>query len=208
MSRSNLTAANRGEATAAVVRMVGMLDIAFPSGTVYANSGDHALTYNGNSYLASAVMVDAVGGIGETTDLKARRVSIRLNGCDSSLITKLMDDSYHFAEVNVYLGFLDDEGQLVGDPYSVGDSLFMSSATISLDAGSGAVEISAETPEVLDARSSEALATPQSQKLRYAGDTGMDDVRKIMETEIEWAGFREIGGAGPGDLHQDKRDID
>lgn len=190
MSRSNLTAANRGEATAAVVRMVGLLDIAFPSGTIYANSGDHALTYNGQSYLASAVMVDAVSGIGETTDLRARRVSIKLNGCDASLITKLMDDAYHFAEVNVYLGFLDDEGQLVADPYPVGHSLFMSSATISLDTGSGAVEISAETPEVLDTRSSEALATPESQALRYTGDTGMDAVRQIMETEIEWGGKR------------------
>ena len=198
MTRSSLAALNRAEAIAPVARVVALLDIAFPSGTLYATSSERAITYNGNRYLPSGVFTEATG-ISEKIDLKASRVSIKMSGLDSGLITKLMNDAYHFAETNLYLGFLDENWKLVADPYPIGDSLLMSGAIITLDSQSGAVEISAETLDILNARSSAQLATPESQKLRYSGDTGMDDVRAIMEMELEWGGVRLSGlSAGSG----------
>lgn len=194
MSRSNLTAANRTEATAASLRMVAMLDIAFPSGTLYATSGDHALTFNGNTYSPTGVMVGDPQGLAETVDLSARRISVQMSGLDSSLITKLMGDAYNYATANLYVGFLNERGALVGDPYVVGNALRLSQCTVSLNQGTGAVEVSAETLEVLDARSSAQLATPESQHLRYPGDVGMDDVRAIMEMEVIWGGVYIRGG--------------
>ena len=197
MTRSNLSSGNRTESTAAAVRMVGLLDIAFPSGTIYANDGDKSLTYNGNAYLPSSVLVSDVSGISETVDLRARRVSIKLSGVDSSLINKLLSDAWHYAEINLYQGFLSEAGALVADPFPLGDSLLMSGASISLDTNTGQVEVSAETLDIFNNRSSAALATPESQKLRYATDTGMNAVRALMELEVAWGG-RTLGGVGAG----------
>ena len=194
MTRSTLATANATEAAANSARMVILLDIAFPSGTLYATSAERPIPHNGNRYVPSGVFSDAQG-FAETLDLKARRISIRMSGVDASLITKLMNDAYNFAQANVYLGFCDDNWKLVADPHALGDSLLLSGASITLDQGSGVVEINAETRDILNARSSAQLATPESQRLRYPGDTGMDAVRAIMDMEVEWAGVRSASAA-------------
>lgn len=191
MTRSNLSTANATEAAANSVRAAVLLDVAFPSGTLYATSCERPIVYNGTRYNPSGAFGSASGNA-ESTDLKARRISISLSGIDASLRTKLLDDAFHFAEVNLYLALCDENWKPVADPYPIGDSLLMSGAIITLDQGSGAVEISAETLDIFNARSSAALATPESQKLRYSGDTGMDDVRAIAEMEVEWGGARVV----------------
>jgi hypothetical protein len=189
MSRSALSALNRTEATGNVVRVEELASIAFPSGTVYVTSADRALVFGGNTYLPSGVYGGA-SGFAETPDLKPRQISIKISGLDAALLTKLLNDNYHYAEINVYLGFLNEARQLVADPYPIGHRLYMSHPVITLGERSGEVVISAETLDIHNRRNSAALATPESQRRRYPGDTGMDKVRVIAETEIEWGGRR------------------
>lgn len=205
MTRETLAAANATEAAAPSLRAVFLLDIAFPSGTIYATSGTHEISYNGNRYAPSGQFQDA-SGLAEYLDLKARRISIKLSGLDPSLITKVMNDAYHFAECNIYLAFCDENWRPVADPHPIGDALLMSGAIISLDSGTGVVEISAETLDVLNSRSSAQLATPESQRLRYSGDSGMDDVRAIMDMEVEWGGRRFGSAAGGRGRLSDQRE--
>lgn len=196
MTRSNLSTANADEAAAPAVRAAMLLDIAFPSGTLYATTAERPIIYNGIRYNPSGIF-NGSKGITETSDLKPKRISINLSGVDSGLKTKLVNDAYHYAETNLYLAFCDENWKPVADPYPLGESLIMSGAVITLDQDAGTVEVSAETLDIFNQRSSAALATPESQKLRYAGDTGMDAVRPITEAELIWAG-RYLGGAGAG----------
>ena len=207
MTRSTLATANATEAAANSPRVVVLLDIAFPSGTLYATSAERPIAYNGNRYNPSGSFTEA-NGFAETLDLKARRVSIRMSGVDAALITKLMDDAYNFAEANIYLAFCDENWKLVTDPHVLGDALLLSGASITLDQGSGMAEINAETRDILNARSSAQLATPESQQLRYPGDSGMNAVRVIMDIEVEWAGLRSkstAGGIDSGVTHNERQ---
>lgn len=187
MTRSTLDAANRTEATAAVVRVAEFAEFAFPGGTIRCTTADRDITFGGNTYSGNAALIDA-GVIGESADLKARRLAIRLSGLDSALISRILTDDYHYAAVNVWLGFFDDEGQLVADPHVLAEDLLMSGATLTLDTGSGDIELSAEYFDIFAQRDSAALCTPQSQKLRYAGDTGMDRVARLVTQEVVWGG--------------------
>lgn len=196
MTRTNLQVANAEASAANTVRAVALLDIAFPSGTLYATTAERPIVYNGIRYNPSGVFGGSKG-IAETTDLKPKRISINLSGVDAALKTKLVTDAYHYAETNLYVAFCDENWRMVADPYPLGESLVMSGAVITLDQEAGTVEVSAETLDIFNQRSSATLATPETQKLRYSGDTGMDAVRAISEAELIWAG-RYLGGVGAG----------
>lgn len=193
MTRSTLAAANRAEAIAPVVRVAEMAELQFPGGTIRCTTAEMDVTWGGNTFSGNARLIDS-GAVGEASDLKARRVAMRLSGLDSTLITRILTDAYNFSAVNIWLGFFDENWQLVADPHEIAPDLLMSGISISLEAGSGTIELSAEYFDIFAQRDSAVLATPASQRLRYPGDSGMDDVARVATQEIVWGG--EFGQAG------------
>lgn len=194
MTRSTLVAANRTEVSKAAVHRVSFIELKFPSGTVRSSTADRAYTWGGFTWLADARFIGA-SGLAEAPDLNARRASIVLSGVDSVLIGKVMVDKLHYSEVNLYEGFCDENWALVADPHPIAQNLLMSKPTIRYDNGTGEIEISAEQWTLFSARDSAVLATPQIQRLRSTGDTGMDKAVLIMTQNIQWGGVFNLAGS-------------
>jgi hypothetical protein len=197
MTRSTLSAAYQAEAIKGAVRVAEFLELAFPGGTIRVTTADRDVVWGGFTWTASALMRD-YGGVSESSDNKPRRIALRLSGVDTALVTRIRTDAYHYARVQIYLGLFEEAWALVGDPYAFGDELLMSSTPLTLSQGDAAIELSAETWDIFGERDSAVLATPESQKLRYAGDTGMDKVVRMMTQEVEWGGeYTTIGATRP-----------
>lgn len=197
MTRSTMSAANRAEAGKAAVRLADFIELRFPSGTVRSTTADRNVVWGGFTWLADARYVKAAG-MAEKADLNARRTSIVLAGTDSVLVNKIMTDKINFSEADFYTGLFDENWQLVGDPHPMAKNLLMSAPKLRLEEGSASIEISAESWTLLSSRDSVVLATPQTQRLRYPGDTGQDKVAAIMTREVQWGGVFTIPGTGGG----------
>lgn len=187
MTRSTLVTANRNEVSKNTVRSVVFFEFVFPSATLRYCTADRDITWGGNTYTHTPIL-GSVEGVAEHSDLKARRVSFDLSGLDETILGKILQDAFHYSTVKLYWGFCNEAWRLVADPYQLSDELIMSDAPISIDESSGKVELSAETWDIFGERDSAVLATPETQRLRYAGDTGMDKVAALMTQQVEWGG--------------------
>jgi hypothetical protein len=194
VTRATLIAANRTEVGKTQLRRAEFAEFQFPSGTIRITTADRNITWGGFTWLANAGMAKS-GNVIEAADLKARRTTFSLSGLDSAMVTRILADNFSFATVKAYIGFFDDTWTLVGTPYTFGDSLLMSGANLQLDQSTGVVELSCETWAVMSQRDSAVLATPQSQKLRYPGDTGQDRMAYIFAQVVIWGGAPVITGA-------------
>jgi len=194
MTRSTMSAGNRAEVGKAAIRLAEFIELRFPSGTVRSTTADRNVVWGGFTWLADARYVKAAG-MAEKADLKARRTSIVLAGTDAALVNKIMTDKINFAEADLYVGVFDKNWVLVADPHPLAKNLLMSAPRLRLEEGKAEIEISAESWTLLAGRDSVVLATPQTQRLRYPGDTGQDKVAAIMTSEIEWGGVFTRGSA-------------
>lgn len=193
MTRSTLNAANRSAASADAVAMVELLRLQFPGGALCFASGDRDVSWGGNLYLADGTLGE-LAAAEETTDLKPRTVKLGLSGVNAGLVSTLRNTSWQYAPVDGWLGLLDASGNLVADPHPIAPDMRASMATIRLDAGTASIELEIEGRELSLLRDSAVLATDQSQRTRYAGDTGMNKVAAIADKQIQWGGKTQTVG--------------
>lgn len=185
MTRSTLAAANRSAANADVVETVEMVSIAFPSGTLRLATGDISVTWGGNTFVASGRLLET-GAAEEAGDLTPRTVTLQLDGTDPALIATLRNDRWQYANVNVYVGFINAAGALVADPVLLAADMLASSSQISLGEGTASISLEIETDDIYLGRNSAVLATDIVQRLRSPGDTGLSKVASIADKTIEW----------------------
>jgi hypothetical protein len=196
VSRSSLGSANKTQVQAPSLRLAYFVKVAFPSGTIYATTA--ARTYNwGAQDWTARWMVTKVPEITEKADLKPYQAELVFSGLDAALRTKILNDKYHNAEVGYWKGFLDASWKLVADPHQVAKR-YLSQCVLRLDGKTGTIAITAQGPEVKWARDAAQLATPESQRLRYDTDTGLDRVLDQGTKVIEWGGRLLRGGGGGG----------
>ncbi len=194
MTRSTLSSANRAEVYKAAVRIVEFVELAFPGGTIRVTTATRDIAWGGYTWIANALLLD-YSGLREHAEQKGHRAALRLSGIDATLQTRIFTDSYHYARVQMWQGFLNESWVLVDTPYPLTDELLMSNCTLSVEMGKAEIELSAETWELFGQQDSAVLVTPENQRLRYTGDTGMDKVAHIMTLAIEWGGSTErVGG--------------
>lgn len=201
MTKSTLATANRAQAQAPAKRMVYLVKVAFPGGAIYASTGSRPYRWDGQAWAARWVISKLPEPV-EQGDLKSHGLSLVFSGLDAQLVERILKDKYHFAEVSCWKGFCDNAWTLVTTPHRFAKG-FLSNCAVRVDGDedgniSGGITITAESPEVFWARDAAQLATPESQRLRYAGDTGLDRILEQNTIVIEWGGRPLRGGGGGG----------
>lgn len=192
---SRLTGANQAQATAGSVRPCWLIDLEFPSGTVYVTDAGKRLVYNGNTYGIDGTFL-GVSGVSGRADGKPQSVGIRLSAT-SAIKTALANDNWQFSKVKVYFGFRDENGDLAANP---NDPIVYLMSTDSHQYGDNAqITLTCEPHIVKIARKNTCFPSPLAQKALKAGDTVFDNVQAIIGREIEWGGSAyQIGGGAVG----------
>lgn len=185
--RSTLDATNRTEIARNAVRLAHFLELSFPSGTLRSTTASRDLLFSGNTFTANAVLV-GFDGVIEVADLKSRRMSLKLSGLDATLILRVLTDRFQYRSAKLWLGFFSESWELLATPHALADNLLMSSASISYERGERVISMALETRDLFGQRDSAVLVTPEQQRLRYAGDSGVDRITSIQSEEIQWGG--------------------
>lgn len=189
-----LSSANYAQANAAALTPVHFLRIVFPSTTFRLHDFNGGpLTYGGASYVCDGTLL-SIGAVHERADGKVGQLQVSLSAGNATLCRVFRDDDWHYAIVEVALGFLRD-GVLVAEPQSFG-SWYLSTGEWSDD--SELINLTCEPVSILFLRQSLVTATNADQQRRYSGDTIFTHVAALDEKEIEWGGSRISVKSGAG----------
>jgi hypothetical protein len=200
MSRA-LSAEMLAVATADVVRPIYLVKAEFDSTppedrNLYLWSGFGDLTFNGKNYLGVGNLL-SISAVDESTDLTATGASIVLSGIQSPLLAIARDEDYQGRPITIYLGALDDTGDLIASP-TVLFSGFMDVMTISEAGETSTISVTAENKLIAFDRSYVRRYTAEDQKIDYPNDMGFEFVAKIADQEIIWGRASPTSGAGRG----------
>jgi len=188
MSRS-LSAEMVAVATADIVRPIYLVKAEFDSTppedrNAYLWSGHGDLTFNGKNYLGVGNLL-SISAISETTDMSVAGASIVLSGIQAQLLEIARDEDYQGRPVTIYLGALNELGDLISSP-TVLFGGFMDVMTISEAGETSTITITAENKMVAFERASVRRFTAEDQKIDYPDDMGFEFVSKIGDKEIIW----------------------
>lgn len=196
MTKSTLSSENRIEVLAPSRRMVYFVKVAFPSGTIYAVTASRSFEWGGAIWSAQWV-IPGMPQITEKADLKPYQAELVFSGLNATLRTKILTDKYRNAGLECWKGFCNEAWKLVAAPHQIAKRR-LSQCVLRMDGKTGTITVIAHGPESKWKRDAVQLATPESQRLRYAGDTGLDRVLDQGTKVIEWGGQLLRGGQGGG----------
>jgi len=207
MSRA-LSAEMLAVATADIVRPIYLVKAEFDSTppedrNLYLWSGFGDLTFNGKNYLGVGNLL-SISAVDESTDLTATGASIVLSGIQSPLLAIARDEDYQGRPITIYLGALDDTGDLIASP-TVLFSGFMDVMTISEAGETSTISVTAENKLIAFDRSYVRRYTAEDQKIDYPNDMGFEFVAKIADQEIIWGRASPASGQGGGSGDGDGR---
>ena len=188
-------------ATADVVRPIYLVKAEFDSTppedrNLYLWSGFGDLTFNGKNYLGVGNLL-SISAVDESTDLTATGASIVLSGIQSPFLAIARDEDYQGRPITIYLGALDDTGDLIASP-TVLFSGFMDVMTISEAGETSTISVTAENKLIAFDRSYVRRYTAEDQKIDYPNDMGFEFVAKIADQEIIWGRASPASGQGSG----------
>lgn len=183
MSRG-LTSPVQGVLNDTVVRPAMFIELQFDSGTNYFWTGIDDITALSQTWvgLGSAL---SVSGFEEQYELTASGFSITLSGLITDNLSDALTEDYQNRKALVYLGFFDESGTLVADPFVL-FSGFMDVMTIEESASTSTVQISCENRLVEFERARNLYYTDATQKKEFPNDKGFEFVSAIQDLEINW----------------------
>lgn len=181
----NITVAALTAASAANVRPVSFVRLAYDSGTIFVSSAAMDFTFNSETYLGLG-NVGSITSIEESAEVKANGMALTISGVPSDFISDSLNEDYQGRDARVYLGFLDDNLQLIADPMlafrgrmDTQDISLGQTATISLTLESRLIDW--DRPRI-------RRYTNEDQQNEYPSDKGLEFVSQMVEKEINWPG--------------------
>lgn len=194
-----LAASNLTEVQAASLRPVTLVRLDFPSGELFLTDvRAPGLTYGGDTYTCDGTLL-GISPLSERADGKVGNCELLLSYANATVLAACRDDKFHYAVVEIALGFLSAAtNTFVTTPDSLGN-WYMSAAEI--DTGGATVRLTIE-PTIIDLRQASLITSSDAdQQKRYSGDTFFKHTAALDEKRIEWGGTRAIvhvGGGGGG----------
>lgn len=125
-----------------------------------------------------------VGAIEETTEVRAVGLELGLSGVSPEVLEIALAEDWQGREAHVYLGILDAQGQLDGEPTELFggkiDRMVLSEDKVA------SVSIAIES-EMIDLERTRPLRyTPEIQRGLFEGDAFCDAVSAIQEVDVNW----------------------
>lgn len=188
---SRLDASNQSQAEANSNQLAVFLELQFPGGTVRWTDAPKALTFDSNTYTPSN-RIAGIAGTHERSDLQLGPMDVYLTREAANLTA--IATNYQNSLAVLYIGFLNmNTYALVADPEPYG-SFFMSNDSFE----DGLIVLTCESVTKGLFGGNPVYPSPQSQTVRYPGDTIFDAVQACLGLEFEWGGVSYAAGDGGG----------
>jgi hypothetical protein len=192
MSRP-ISVPNLAEINASHLHEVMLVEMLFDT-PVYAHSGVGSIVFNSNTYLG----VGDFGGISnatETENLRPTSLTLQLSGIDANLITEALDSGNYGDIVTIYVGYRQDGGTLVDDPWIIWRGKYEYSQISQGDTNVISIIVQHDLA-ILDEIEGSRF-TDEDQQSKFPGDLGLRYVTDTASVKLFWAGG-SIGGGGGG----------
>lgn len=180
----DLTARQKAALRDPTARVVNMVEMGHPAGTLYLWSGSGMLTHDGADYIGCG-LIGTITGIEHASDPRISQVGFALGGVPGDVLDVMSRDLKGY-QATIYQALLtpDDrviDGLMVVDVVDLDTQEAQGSDdgtfTIVVTGQSGFWQL--ENPSLL-------IWSPEAQKAEYPGDTGMDALHELEDLEVTW----------------------
>lgn len=172
------------------------LEIDFQAESVWVWSGLGAITSKGPAYSPSTTFpygqkfigmgwMGQIQSIPAVSDVVAENITILLSGIPVELLTDAINAVRQNSIATVWVGLLDANGSIVGDPVQVFQGS-LDVPTITEGASTASISITAENPLIDLNRAPSRRFTDVDQQLDYPGDTGFFQVQLLQDYLTVW----------------------
>lgn len=165
------------------VRPIYLVELAWPSGTVYAWNGYGNLSWDSKTWVGTGHL-GQISEVTESRDGAANGITLALSGVPSSLIVNALDGSVGGRRARIYFGVIGDDGTLTIDPMQVFDGIIDSTA-IEDDGEKSTIFVQLEK-ELIDTRSRARRFTHEDQQIDFPGDLFFEYAAGMADKDIKW----------------------
>lgn len=185
MSRG-LAAPNAAAALLPHKRPIVFLELQFDSGTLRLHNAVGNYTWGGNTWTG-------VGALGEVAPYEESegsspyRISYRLNGLNSTILSEALNEEVYKRLAIRYDGFIGDDGQLVADPDETRRD-YMDTMEVIRGDEMESVMLNCESEYVRDTQAPGGLFSDEDQQALFAGDTGFQYLAQMVDgaQSVHW----------------------
>ena len=198
-----LTAAMKTAAAAVTGEIFHLFDLGFSGGTLYLTDASNDVLWSGNTYTA-------IGGLGyaavqENTVLSAQSVRLTLDGVDTSIITRILQQNYIGQTAIIRFAHMATDGTITSNPVIVFQGLmndaFEVRESFGREGGGATVTTRLVSPFGIAKRTNGIRATVASHSAVFPGDTFWRHTEKVSGRPPLWgnpAPGAVLGGGGSG----------
>lgn len=163
------------------------VDMDFPGENVRVHNGVGTYSFGGNDYMGVGTF-GSVSPVRESIELVDQPINLTLSGIDTTIINILRSVNITGRDVEIFIGVLDKEAQLVGTPQSM---ILAEVDAISVIAGKeNAVQLSLQTRAARLRRRNNKRWTLEHHQADYPGDLFFEFLPYVVAAEVQWGGER------------------
>lgn len=183
MSRG-LSANNLAAVNASHLHEVILVKLDFDT-PVYAHSGIGTISFGGDAYLG-------VGDFGGVTDSKESELlsplslTLQLSGVDAAYIAEALDSGNYGDVVTLYMGYRQDDGTLVADPWVIWRGTYEFADIAIGEANVVSITLQHDLAVLKEANGSKF--SDEDQQGKYAGDLGFEFIADAVSARLLWGG--------------------
>lgn len=167
-----------------VYHPLAMVEMDFASGMLRVHSGVGQVVWGGNTY-TGASWLGKIEDWREGESLQAYGVQLSLSGLQGELVSLSQQEHYRGRSLKIWVAFLDDDGQIVGEP--VGPWRWrMSTLDGEYTGKTGTLVLSAGSRMAWWERANPSRYTDEDQRADYPDDYSCEFVSASSEREIEF----------------------
>lgn len=158
------------------------LDIADDPIRTWTGMGN--ITIDGELYIGTGNLL-SINAASESAALEATGGAVVLSGVPTDLIAVALQETYQGRTATIYIGAMDDSGNVVSSPYKL-FSGFMDTMIINDEIEQASVSITVESRLVTFERSRVRRYTSEDQKIDFPNDRGLEMIADLQDKEILW----------------------
>lgn len=180
-----LTSANSNVLDDNVIVPVHFLKIEYTSGTLYLNTSDRNITFDGNSYIGGSGIAN-ISSIEESQELQASGIRLTLSGVSNSNVSIALTENFKNVDATLYLGFLNiNNYTLHDDPFIIFKGK-VDTQDLQISGETATIVVEIENRLIDWERQRISRYTNNDQLQKFSGDVGLEFVQQLVEKELFW----------------------